>query len=134
MSYRKPSHGMWIDAVKLLEQADSLHRQFFQLSRAQARGPSWEPPVDIFETERALFVLVALPGVAADQVQVVIDGATLSVVGERLLPAPPDADIRRVEIPYGRFERHIPLPPGVFESRDYQMVNGCLILTLRKLA
>jgi HSP20 family molecular chaperone IbpA len=134
MSYRKPSHAMWIDAVKLLEQADSLHRQFFQLSHGSARGPSWEPPIDIFETERALVVLVALPGVAADQVQVVIDGATLSVVGERLLPAPADAHIRRVEIPYGRFERRIALPPGAFEIREHRMVDGCLLLTLLKLA
>lgn len=61
-------------------------------------------------------VLVALPGVAPDQVQVLIEGATLTVVGERPLPAPAEAHIRRIEIPYGRFERRIALPPGLSKS------------------
>jgi len=99
MIYRKPSNAMWIDAVRLLEQADNLHRQFFRPGPAGPQGPTWEPPIDIFETGRALSVLVALPGVAPDQVQVLIDGATLTVVGERPLPAPAEAHIRRIEFP-----------------------------------
>jgi len=133
MIYRKLSNTMWIDAVKLLEQADNLHRQFFRLSQGSASGPTWEPPIDIFETGRALSVVVALPGVSADQVQVLIEGATLSVVGERVLPAPSEAHIRRIEIPYGRFERRITLPPGAFEIRESRLVDGCLVLTLLKL-
>ncbi|MDX3907655.1 MAG: Hsp20/alpha crystallin family protein [Pigmentiphaga sp.] len=133
MIYRKSSNAMWIDAVKLLEQADDLHRQFFRLSHGGPQGPTWEPPVDIFETGRALSVLVALPGVSPDQVQVLIEGATLSVVGERVLPAPAESHIRRIEIPYGRFERRIALPPGTFEIRESRMVDGCLLLTLLKL-
>ncbi|GAA0522971.1 Hsp20/alpha crystallin family protein [Pigmentiphaga sp. GD03639] len=133
MIYRKPSNAMWIDAVRLLEQADNLHRQFFRPGHGGPQGPTWEPPIDIFETGRALSVLVALPGVAPDQVQVLIDGPTLTVVGERPLPAPAEAHIRRIEIPYGRFERRIALPPGAFEIREHRMVDGCLLLTLLKL-
>ncbi len=134
MTFRKPSNAMWIDAVRLLEQADNLHRQFFRLSPGHSHGPTWEPPADVFETDRALSVVVALPGVAPDQVKVVIDGATLSVVGERLMPAPVSAHVRRIEIPYGRFERRIDLPPGSFEIRESRLVDGCLLLTLLKLA
>jgi HSP20 family molecular chaperone IbpA len=54
-------------------------------------------------------------------------------VGERPLPAPAEAHIRRIEIPYGRFERRIALPPGAFEIREHRMVDGCLLLTLLKL-
>jgi len=133
MIYRKPSNAMWIDAVRLLEQADSLQRQFFRPGQGGPQGPTWEPPVDIFETGRALSVLVALPGVSPDQVQVLIEGATLTVVGVRPLPAPAEAHIRRIEIPYGRFERRIALPPGAFEIRESRMADGCLLLTLLKL-
>ena len=54
---------MWAEACELLDRAERLNRQFFQpLSTRQA---VWEPPVDLFETDRALWVVVALPGVAA---------------------------------------------------------------------
>lgn len=133
MTFRKPVNSMWADAVTMLEQADRMHRQFFRLSQSRASGPTWEPPVDIFETNRELSVLVALPGVAPDQVNVVIDGNTLLIVGARPLPAPATAQIRRIEIPYGRFERRIDLPAGHFEIRESTLVNGCLLLSLLKL-
>lgn len=133
MTYRKSPGLMWAEAMNMLDQADRLHRQFFQLSQSPARGPTWEPPADVFETPSHLSVLVALPGVAADRVDVIIDGATLLVVGERPMPAPASAHIRRIEIPYGRFERRVELPAGQFEIQESSMTNGCLVLTLRKL-
>lgn len=133
MNYRKSPDVTWAQAMNMLEQADRLHRQFFQPRRGPARGPTWEPPADVFETPTHLSVLVALPGVASDRLQVLIDGGTLLVVGERPMPAPASAHIRRIEIPYGRFERRIELPPGQFEIQESSLANGCLILALRKL-
>lgn len=133
MTYRKPPGLMWVEAMNMLEQADRLQRQFFQLSQSPARGPTWEPPADVFETPSHLSVLVALPGVASDRVEVIIDGGTLLVVGERPMPAPASAHIRRIEIPYGRFERRVELPAGQFEIQESKLNNGCLVLTLRKL-
>lgn len=133
MSSHDPMKSMWADALALLEQADRMHRRYFQLSTAQARSPTWEPPVDVFETERELSVVIALPGVAPDSVRVVIDGGALFVIGERPMPALARAAVRRLEIPYGRFERHIDLPPGLFEITGKDLANGCLLLHLRKL-
>ncbi|MEO6959495.1 MAG: Hsp20/alpha crystallin family protein [Burkholderiaceae bacterium] len=134
MTVRKPAYSMWADAVNMLERADRLHRQFFRLEQGPTHGPTWEPPADVFETDRQLSVLVALPGVAPDQVKVVIEGGALLVVGHRPLPSLATAHIRRIEIPYGRFERRIELPPGSFEIRESTLVNGCLLLSLLKLA
>ncbi|HUG56907.1 MAG TPA: Hsp20/alpha crystallin family protein [Candidimonas sp.] len=134
MTLRKPVGSTWADAINMLEQADRLHRQFFRLSTGHSSGPTWEPPVDIFETSRNLSVLVALPGVAPDQLKVVIDGNALVILGERPLPAPTAAQIRRIEIPYGRFERRIDLPPGHFEIQESTLTNGCLLLSLLKRA
>src|ERR1700737_2691838 len=81
MRLRDPTTWMWGEALELLERADRLHRQFFQLENNRDRFPTWEPPVDIFETEQELVVLVALPGVAAEQLDVSIDGATVIIRG-----------------------------------------------------
>jgi HSP20 family protein len=125
---------MWAEACELLERAERLHRQFFQPRAGEGRRPCWEPPVDILETDAELCILVALPGVGADQLEVVVDGATLAVVGERPMPgrARPGI-IRRLEIPYGHFERRIELPPGRFEIARRELADGCLVLGLRKL-
>jgi HSP20 family molecular chaperone IbpA len=124
---------MWEQALDLWERADRLHRQFFQLTSTQARRPNWEPPVDIYETERELSIIVALPGVAPDQLEVVIDAATLLVLGERPMPVTSrDAVIHRLEIPYGRFERRIELPPGSYRIGQRMLVDGCLTLILHK--
>jgi HSP20 family molecular chaperone IbpA len=124
---------MWAQAFDLLEQADRLHRHFFQLSREPEKGPCWEPPVDLFESEQRLVIVVALPGVPVEQLQIVIDGAALSVIGERPPAVFGSAMIRRLEIPYGRFERRIDLPRGRFEIEERVLEYGCLRLILRKL-
>lgn len=125
---------MWAEACELLEQADRLHRQFFVPARGLAKGPTWEAPVDVLETDHELSILVALPGVAPDQVQVVIDGGTLIVTGLRPMPGQSRSTIiRRLEIPYGRFERRMELPAGRFEIGRRELADGCLSLTLRKL-
>jgi HSP20 family protein len=125
---------MWAEACGLLERAERLHRQFFQPGPAEGRRPSWEPPVDILETEAELWILVALPGVGADRLEVLVDSGTLVVSGERPMPGRAHAGIiRRLEIPYGHFERRVELPPGRFEIGRRELVDGCLVLGLRKL-
>ncbi|MBS1169696.1 MAG: Hsp20/alpha crystallin family protein [Burkholderiaceae bacterium] len=134
MTFREPGRTMWARALEMMERSDRLYRQFFHPGRRNERGPTWEPPADVFETSRALKILVALPGVNPDEVEIVIDGSTLYVVGERPMPASPGVAIRRLEIPYGRFERRIDLPPGHFDIGERTLANGCLRLVLRKLA
>jgi HSP20 family protein len=125
---------MWAEACELLEEAERLHRQFFVPARSRSKGPTWEPPVDVLETEDELSILVALPGVVPDQVKVVIDDGTLIVTGVRPMPGHSrSVMIRRLEIPYGRFERHIELPAGRYEIGRRDLADGCLVLTLRKL-
>jgi HSP20 family protein len=125
---------MWASACELLERAERMHRQFFQPRPGDARQPSWEPPVDILETDDELWIVVALPGVGADRLKVVLDSGTVVVAGERPMPGRSHAGvIRRLEIPYGRFERRVELPPGRFEVGRRELVDGCLVLGLRKL-
>ena len=129
MPSRDPAATLLGDALELLREADRRHRQVFTIALGRG-GPCWEPPIDIVEDERALVVRVALPGVVASDVEVRNDGARLTVVGVR--PLVPGTAIHRLEIPYGRFERAIELPPGRYEIAGRELVDGCLVLTLQR--
>ncbi len=134
MATKDPQTWMWERARTLLEQAENLQRGFFQPSRPGSTRPSWVPPVDVFETSTELWVLVALPGVEPECVEIELSGQVLAVSGERALPSAfRRAAVHRLEIPHGRFERRIELPPGRYERTHTQILHGCLFVNLGKL-
>ncbi len=135
MSSRFPESWMWAEACELLERADRMQRRFFEpVARPRALCPTWEPPMDVFETDSELWILAALPGVEPDRLQVVVDQGVLVVAGERPVPEQfRDAAVHRLELPYGHFERRVSLPPGRYEIGRRDLINGCLTLSLRKL-
>lgn len=133
MAFGDPRFEFIDDALALLREADRMHRQFFTLALGRS-GSCWEPPVDIVESPRALVIRVALPGVPADAIEVNTDGARLHVRGTRPLRAGSGDTIHRLEIPHGCFERTIELPPGSYEVVQRELVDGCLVLALRRLA
>jgi HSP20 family molecular chaperone IbpA len=116
----------------MLSRAERLHRELFRPASGK-RIPTWEPPVDVLETEREVLVVVALPGVEPDRVETVIEGAYLVVAGDRVLPAElATAVIHRLELPHGRFERRIKLPGGRYGAVRRAAVHGCVLITLQK--
>jgi len=121
---------MWSEACDTLARAERLHRQFFQPRRAG----TWEPPVDILETEREVLLFFALPGVSIEKVEAVIDGPDLVIAGTRVLP--PElrtAIIHRIELPQGRFEHRVRLPAGRYRDVRRSAADGCLVITLLKV-
>jgi len=128
-----PVNWMLSEAIDSLARAERLHRQFFSLQQSSgSRESSWEPPIDVLETDEEILILVALPGVDPDNVEAVIDGGTLIVSGRRVLPAElRNARIHRLELPQGRFERRIVLPTGRYAVSRFA-VNGCIGLRLSK--
>ena len=122
---------MWSEAFDLLARAERMHREFFRPSLNQL--PAWEPPVDILETDAAVLVLVALPGVDAEQAEVAIEGGHLIIAGTRVLPAElRTAAIHRLELPQGRFQRRLALPAGRYSAVRRAVADGCLVITLQK--
>ena len=133
MSSRNPTDWMWAQAVELLEQAERMHRQYFRLTASERTQAVWEPPVDVFEDEREIVIVVALPGVPADRVEVTSESGALVVRAESPLPfSGSRRAVRQLEIPYGYFERRIPLPEVPLEAGTPEVADGCLILRLRK--
>ena len=129
---RDPGTWMWAEALEILQDAQRLQRQFFRIGAFEG-APCWEPPVDLYENGNELRLLVALPGVKPQQVEVVLAPGLIIVRGERSLPTNSHrATIHRLEIPYGRFERRIALPAGEFEPVGQRLEQGCLVLELRR--
>ena len=124
---------MLTEAVEQLQRADRLQRQFFRMGQGRA-VPCWEPPVDVVASQGELRVVIALPGVTLDCLDVALEDSAIVVRGERPLGTGLLAgEIIRLEIPYGRFERRIPLPYGIYRLAEMQLENGCLRLHLERL-
>ena len=131
MDYLPSGLNMWSRACALIEEAERRHRRFFELLAARSQQPAWEPPVDIFVFEREMQVLVALPGVSSEAIQVELTPSGLSIRAANQLPRlAHQARIVRLEIPYGRIERRIDLPPGHYELLGRELIDGCLHIRL----
>jgi HSP20 family protein len=133
MSRNDPVDWMLSEALKSLSRAERLHDRLFNLqSRAGSAEPSWEPPIDVLETDSEVLIFVALPGVDPERVEAVIESGTLVISGARVLPAElRNARIHRLELPQGRFERRITLPVGRYAVSRFA-TNGCVVLRLYK--
>ncbi len=133
MPSNEPSIWMWANALRMLDRAERIQQRFFEPGRT-GRQVCWEPPADVFETANGLFIVVALPGVEPEAIAISFEDGACVVAGKRELPFSSEpAVIRRLEIPHGRFERRIALPPGRYEFGRREVVTGCLLLSLRKL-
>jgi HSP20 family molecular chaperone IbpA len=136
MKRRAMSSWMWAETVDMLDQAERLQRQFFRLAAQPAgasRQPRWEPPVDVYAGSEQVLIEVALPGVPADRMELVLAPGELVIRGERALPnRPAGTALQRLEIPYGRFERRLALGPGLWELVDRRLADGCLQLLLAR--
>jgi HSP20 family protein len=135
MPARNPELWMWAEACEMLARAERMQREMFRPQRTRMRLPAWEPPVDVLETDREVLVLMALPGVDPGAVEAGIEDGALVVVGQRVLP--PElrtAVIHRMELPQGRFERRVALPPGRYDQVRRSEANGCLVIALQKAA
>jgi HSP20 family molecular chaperone IbpA len=123
---------MWQEALSMLDRAERLQRQFFTHA-----ADAWEPPVDVIETGEEVRMQVALPGVRADSITIALDAGGVTVSALRAFPCrEADTHIHRIEIPYGRFERHIQMaledPYLPLELARKELADGVLTLTFRK--
>ena len=133
MSDRYHSYWMWAEACELLDRAERLQRQFFRPGSPATNRVVWVPPADIFETPDAIWIVVALPGVSGDQVEVHAEDNQLVVRGMRSHPAElQGASIHRMEIPSGAFERRFDVPLRHFDSIHRRVADGCLVLRLQR--
>jgi HSP20 family protein len=132
---------IWRRANDLLQQAERIHRNFLQVAAGASyrsspgRTPSWEPPVNVVETDTSMWVIAALPGVARDRMEIRLEGRVLVISGSRPLPkCCEDGELKIWEMPLGRFERRLRL---VTDARtvsvgEVSLHDGMLVIELRK--
>jgi HSP20 family protein len=94
---------------------------------------SWNPAVDIFETENHdLVVKAELPGMSREQLEVVVENSTLVLKGEKKFETDvKEENYRRIERSYGSFHRSFTLPNTVDASTvSADFKNGVLTVKL----
>ncbi len=108
------------------------------VGRAWRRAGDVGPPVDLYETAEAVIVRVAIPGAEGASLALSIDEESVTVRGESPPPGSRWGErtvVHWQEIPYGRFERRVPLPAPVNkEGAKANFKNGVLEVTLPKKA
>jgi HSP20 family molecular chaperone IbpA len=130
---------IWQRANALLRQAERIQRNFVQVAMtsqyraSQGRSSSWEPPINVVDTDNALWVIAAIPGVQRDRVKVLVHDNHLTISGERPLPACcTEGELEIWEIPLGRFERQLGPFGYSLVVEQILLEDGLLIVELRK--
>jgi HSP20 family protein len=97
---------------------------------------SWLPAADVHETDSSLNVVLELPGLSQDQIQINVDGDELVVEGERRMKRGDASEtFHRVERNYGSFSRRFRLPSTVDRERiEARFRHGVLEIVLAKRA
>lgn len=131
MSRSRLEDRMWSQALDMLERAERMQRGFFEPGTRNLGA--WQPPADVYETDEHIWVVVALPGVNADELKVTLRANWLDIHGVRPLPMEArHGAIHRLELPYGRFQRRLELPSWRYELEGQRLADGCLYLKLLK--
>ena len=80
-------------------------------ARPQFEATQWQPPIDIYELDDRILIQVEVPGLQMDDLELHFERGELRVEGVRSRPPlPSPMRAARVEMMYGPFSRHIPLP------------------------
>ena len=116
-----------------IEQLFSDLWQVFPFSRGRV---GYRPQVDCYRTEEPpeLTVVVELPGVDADTVQIVATNRTVVLSGERRRPWSEGRVYQQMEIEYGPFEREIVLNDDVDTSAAQATYSRGLLTIVLPLA
>jgi HSP20 family protein len=71
----------------------------------------WSPPVDILEKGNEVVLKVDLPEVTQDEIDIRVEGNTLTIQGERrFIKSASEENYIQIERPYGTFRRTFNLP------------------------
>ncbi len=121
------------DLISLREAMDQLFEESFV--RPWGTLTRWEgPAVDMYETDNAVVVKAAIPGVGPKDVEISVTGDTLTIRGEvKKEEKVKEENYIRRERYYGSFCRSFLLPTKVVaDDAEAVFEHGVLTLTLPK--
>jgi HSP20 family protein len=112
----------------LRREMDDLFERFGTFAPALAR-PAF-PPVNLYETDEAFVLTAELPGIAPEELEVSLEGSTVTLRGERKPVSEEGASVHRAERPAGVFRRAIDLPVPI-DGEKVEATHRSGVLTLR---
>jgi HSP20 family protein len=125
-----PFGNMSPQMSKMLEQWQKGYYNFLP-------SETWQPNVNLYETEAEYQVCVDLAGVEKDKIDIVVVDQRLTIRGQRAVPpcpTPPCPDpenarvrVHLMEIDHGAFAREVELPHDVVKERITASYNDGLL-------
>jgi HSP20 family molecular chaperone IbpA len=110
---------------ELMEKAMLPHSQ-----SASPTTPSFECPIDVWETDTEFVVEAELPGATTTAIELRLEGDKLVIAGELPAPADDGGTFLRVERYRGPFRRVVTLPADVGGSPQASLRSGVLQVRL----
>lgn len=103
------------DIDRLHDEIEELFSDLWQVPRFAGLRHGFRPQVDCFRTDDPpqLTVVIELPGIDPEDVNISATPRALVVTGERLRPKGSGRVYQQAEIDYGPFQRQIPLSEDV---------------------
>lgn len=101
------------DLITLREKMNRLFEEAYT-ARGEDKdliASTWNPSVDIYETEQELMLTAELPGIEEKDIEIKIEDNTLTLKGERQLEKETkEENYHRIERAYGSFYRSLHTP------------------------
>ncbi len=124
------------DVMNIQREINRMFNNFFRNEPEEdsLATAAWNPALDIAEHDDAIVVKIELPGVAKDDVKIVLQDNILTVRGEKKQEKESKgANYHRVERSYGVFQRSFTLPSTVNGAKvDAAFKDGVLTITVPK--
>jgi HSP20 family protein len=96
---------------------------------------TWTPPADIELVESGVVLTMEVPGVAQEDVEVRVDGRTLTICGERHKDVDEQVRFLAAERAMGRFRRSFAMPWALDGERvEAQLERGVLTVRVPRAA
>ena len=125
-------------AEHVQEQVDRLVETLSEFSVGARMEPEWKPQIGVGESQGELLILVDLPGVDREAVQLTVTRGIVEVHGTRPMKREArdsDFKLKYVEHPFGKFRRSIPLPIAAkADQLRAELRNGVLEIRVPKEA
>lgn len=120
------------EMMTLRQAMDRLFEDSFVRPWRGVEGASTYLPLDIYTTNDAVIIRAAVPGVSPDDVEVTVEGSTVTIRGETKTPQV-EGNFLLQERRYGPFARAIDLAmPVQADKAEAKFENGVLVLSIPK--
>ncbi|MBN1680450.1 MAG: Hsp20/alpha crystallin family protein [Anaerolineae bacterium] len=121
------------DMITLRQAVDRMLDDTFARGSETRGTGAWLLPMDAFITEDAIVIQADVPGIAPDELDITLEGDTLTIRGEIVRSEEDNRKYVVLERPTGRFERTLNINTPIDHDRvDATFEHGVLTLTLPK--